>query len=58
MTAAAQQPDELAVTIIARVGDKTYELGTCAVGRTEDAMVRLPALLHDVAIALIAEAAP
>lgn len=57
MTAAAQQPDELAVAIIARVGDKSYELGNCTVGSAEDAMVRMPALLHDIAVALIAEAA-
>lgn len=55
MTAAARQPDELAVTIIARIGDETYELGNCTVGSAEDAMVRMPALLHDVAIALLAK---
>lgn len=51
-----QQSDVLAVTISAQVGDKTYPLGSAAVATVDEAMLRLPALLQDIAIALIAAA--
>lgn len=55
MTAVPQPSDELVVTIIARIGDKTYELGNCTVGSADEAMVKMPALLGDIAAALIAK---